>query len=103
MQKIKTFIQFCLTMMKKYGNITNEFTQWMSNKSWGIYIFHYLLIAVVAFYLNHNITDMPVLLVYLIVGISAFAGSIILYEIISRIPIIRWCILGIKKEKKKNV
>lgn len=92
-----------ISTMKKYGNITNEFTQWMSNKSWGIYIFHYLLIAVVAFYLNHNITDMPVLLVYLIVGISAFAGSIILYEIISRIPIIRWCILGIKKEKKKNV
>ena len=36
----------------------------------------------------------------MVVGISAFAGALLLYEIIRRIPIICWCVLGLKKEKK---
>ena len=36
----------------------------------------------------------------IVVGISAFAGALLLYEIIRRIPIICWCVLGLKKEKK---
>ena len=35
------------------------------------------------------------------VATAAFAGSYLLYEIMSRIPFLRWCVLGIKKEKKE--
>lgn len=65
----------------------------------GIYVFHYLPIAMVSYYLKKYIPAMPAVMVYLIVGISALAGALILNEIISRIPVVRWCVLGIKKEK----
>lgn len=89
-----------LTTMQKYGERSNAFTRWMSRKAWGLYVFHYLPIAVVSYDLKQYVPDLPVCLVYLIVGISAFAGAFLLNEVISRIPVIRWCVLGIKKEKK---
>lgn len=89
-----------LTTMKKYGNKTNSFTAWMSKKSWGLYIFHYLPLAMVSCYLHIYAPGMSPAIVYILAGISAFSGGYLLYEIISRIPLIRWCVLGIKKEKK---
>ena len=69
-------------------------------KSWGIYVFHYLSLACVAYYLRCFASELSAGIVYIVVGISAFAGALLLYEIISRIPIIRWCVLGLKKEEK---
>lgn len=89
-----------LATMKKYGDRENSFTRWMTKKSWGLYIFHYLPLAMTAYYLKLCVPDMPDIVVYLLVGVSAFAGAFILYEVISRIPVIRWCVLGIKKEKR---
>lgn len=85
--------------MKKYGNFSNGFTRWMCKESWGMYIFHYLPLAACAYYLTNLIPNMPPILVYLLVGISAFAGSVLLNEVIGRIPVVRYCVLGIKKEK----
>lgn len=89
-----------LAVMKKYGDFTNSMIKWMVKKSWGLYVFHYLPLAVTAYYLNRYAANLAPVLVYLIVGASAFAGALILYEIISRIPIIRWCVLGIEKERE---
>ena len=89
-----------LAFMKKYGNSENKVSRWMSKKSWGIYVFHYLPLACVAYYLKYFASELPAGIVYIVVGISAFAGALFLYEIISRIPIIRWCVLGLKKERK---
>lgn len=89
-----------LAFMKKWGNFENSFTKWMVRKSWGLYIFHYLPIAVSAWYLRMLVPSMPAAVVYLIVALSGFAGAYLLYEVISRIPVIRWAVLGIKKEKR---
>ena len=89
-----------LAFMKKYGNSENKVSRWMSKKSWGIYVFHYLPLACVAYYLRCFASELLAGIVYIVVGISAFAGALLLYEIISRIPIIRWCVLGLKKERK---
>ena len=86
--------------MKKYGNAENKVSRWMLKKSWGIYVFHYLPLACVAYYLRNFTSELPEGIVYIVVGISAFAGALLLYEIIRRIPIICWCVLGLKKEKK---
>ena len=91
-----------LAFMKKYGNSENKVSRWMSKKSWGIYVFHYLSLACVAYYLRCFASELSAGIVYIVVGISAFAGALLLYEIISRIPIIRWCVLGLKKEKKQS-
>ena len=89
-----------LGFMKRWGNFENAFSRWMSQKSWGLYIFHYLMIAVPGWYLRRLAPGLAPIFVYLIVTVTGFAGSFLLYEILSRIPVIRWCVLGIKKEKK---
>ena len=89
-----------LAFMKKWGNFENPFSKWMCRKSWGLYVFHYLFIAMVGWNLHLHAPTMAPALVYLLVAISGFAGAFALYEIMSRIPVIRWCVLGIKKEKK---
>ena len=89
-----------LAVMKRYGDFTNSMIKWMTKKSWGLYVFHYLPLAVTAYYLNKYAFNLSPVLVYLMVGVSAFAGALVLYEVMSRIPIIRWCVLGIKKERK---
>ena len=88
-----------LTTMKNYADTANRFTCWMAKKSWGLYIFHYLPIAVISYELHEHAPDTPEMLVYLLVGIGAFMGAFLLDELISRIPILRWCVLGIEKEK----
>ena len=89
-----------LAFMKKWGGFKNRFSEWMCKKSWGLYVFHYLFIAVSAYYLRKFCPFLAPVIVYLLVAIAGFAGAYLLNEIISRIPVVRWCVLGIKKEKK---
>jgi hypothetical protein len=49
---------------------------------------------------------MPAFGQYLLILAAGLAGGVLLDEIIRRIPVLRWCILGIKKENveaKKRV
>lgn len=88
-----------LPSMKRWGNTMPKFAGEISKRSFGLYVFHYLPLSATA-YLLHKYTSVPALPSYLLVAIAAFLGSLILYEMISRIPVLRWCVLGIKKEKK---
>jgi hypothetical protein len=89
-----------IAFMKVHGNSVNAFTGWMQKKSWGLYIFHYLPLSMTAWYLSIYASGMPAFFHYFLTLLAGFAGGVLLYEIISRIPILRWCVLGIKKEKK---
>ncbi len=88
-----------LAFMKKWGNISNTFTRWMTAKSWGLYLFHYLFIAMAAYYLTMY-TKLPAVLLYLFVAVAGFGGAYLAYEIIRRIPVLRWFICGIGGKKK---
>ena len=91
----------CLAILgfgKKYWDKTNAFTRYMSKSSFGLYVFHYTTLSVTAYALTW-FTNMNPLVIYLLSAVAAFGGGLLLNEIISRIPIVRWCVLGIKKEK----
>ena len=88
-----------LTTMKNYADTANRFTCWMTKKAWGLYIFHYLPIAVISYELHEHAPDTPAVLVYLLVGAGAFVGAFLLDGLIRRVPVLRWCVLGIGKEK----
>ena len=93
----------CLSIMgigKKFFDKEYKFTKFMRQKSYGIYVFHYLFLTSTAYYLNKYSNFYP-FIHYILVGFSSFLGSIILYEIFSRIPLINWCVLGIRKNNKK--
>ncbi len=89
-----------LAFMKKWGGFENRFANWMKKRAFGLYVFHYLPIAVSAWYLKMYAPQLSPVFIYLLVGISGFGGAFILNGVIRKIPVIRWCVLGIKKEKK---
>ena len=88
-----------LAFMSKFGNFDNAFCRFMNRQSWGLYIFHYLPLAACAWYFHIYSPDMPAPIVYLITGAAAFVGAYILNAVISRVPVVRWCVLGIKKRR----
>lgn len=84
--------------MKRWGDFSNRFTEWMAKKSFGLYVFHYLPLSALALLLTRA-TTLPSAVIYILTGIAAFLGAYLLFEIISRIPFFRWAVLGIKKKK----
>ena len=82
--------------MKKHFDFKTPFTAFMSSRSFGLYVFHYLALSAAAYYL-HEHTALTALPSYAICTLAAFAGGYLLNEIISRIPFLRWAVLGIKK------
>lgn len=92
----------CLAILgsaKRWGNRMSKSAAAMSKRSFGLYVFHYLPLSATA-YILHKYTSLSAIPSYLLVAFAAFLGSFVLYEVISRIPLIRWCVLGIKKERK---
>jgi len=88
----------CLAMMGWFQacfDYTNDFADYMTRSSYGIYIVHYLPIACFG-YMMKVYTALSPLAMYLILIIAVFVLSPIINEIIRRIPIIRWCVLGEK-------
>ena len=86
----------CLAMMgwfKACFDRTGRFAGYMTRSSYGIYIVHYLIIVSLG-YLMKTHTQMPPVCMYLILTLAVFTLSPLLYEILRRIPFIRWCVLG---------
>ena len=73
----------------------------MSSRSFGIYVFHYLTLSGAALLLSKT-TAMPPFVYYIIGLFTSLGGGLLLFEIISRIPVLRWFTLGIKKRKGKK-
>ena len=91
-----------LGMGARYLDFTNSITSVMTRYSWGLYIFHYLGISIIAACIApKDILPFPV--VYLISLISAVVIAYLLYELISRLPFFRWAVLGIKKARRSDV
>ncbi len=82
----------------KWYNKRTKLSAFMTKRSYGLYVFHYLPLSASA-YLLTKYTALTALPVYLTVLVCGFAGGFLLNEIISRIPFLRWAVLGIKKEK----
>ena len=64
-------------------------------------MFHYLGISAVGLLLARP-GLLPAAVVYPISLVAGLAAGIGLYEIISRIPVYRWFVLGIKKKKQNK-
>ena len=84
--------------MKRWCNRKSEFGNRLASKSFGLYVFHYLPLSACAYFL-YQYTELPGVVLYFLTAVAAFGGALLLYEIISRIPVLRFLILGMKKEK----
>ncbi len=88
-----------LAGMARFGDFSNAFTKWMSDHSFGLYVFHYLGISSVALFIAKPKLA-PAVVCYLLSLVAGFLFGYGLYAIISRIPFFRWAVLGIKKKKE---
>ena len=80
---------------KRFGNRETPFGAWMRGWSWGLYVFHYLGISACGWWLNTLGIHNP-WICYPAVTAAGFVGAYVLYQIISRIPWLRWCVLGMR-------
>ncbi|MBQ9410514.1 MAG: acyltransferase [Bacteroidales bacterium] len=86
----------CLAMMGWFQarfDRTGAFAGYMTRSSYGIYIVHYLPIAAIG-YMMKTYTQLPPWSMYVILALAVFALSPLLYEILRRIPVVRWCVFG---------
>ena len=89
----------CLAMMGWFRakfDRTGTFAGYMTRASFGIYIVHYLVIASLG-YMMKRYTQLPPVAMYAILTVAVFVLSPLLYEILRRIPFVRWAVLGEKK------
>ena len=88
----------CLAMMGWFNarfDRTNTFAGHMTRSSFGFYIVHYLIIASLGSMMFYY-TKLPPVAMYLILTVAVFTLSPLLYEVLRRIPFLRWCIFGEK-------
>ena len=88
----------CLAMIGWFRTCfdrTSAFAGYMTRSSFGIYVVHYLFIASLGYSMKVYM-QLPHVLMYVILSVAVFALSPLLVEIIKRIPVIRWCVLGIR-------
>lgn len=80
---------------KAWYNKTDKFATYMTRISFGIYVLHYVVVLFGCYCLK-NVTQLPVVAIYIIAIIMTLVLSPLLYEVLRRIPILRYCVLGIK-------
>ena len=91
----------CLALMgwfKAKFDRTGRFATYMTRSSFGLYIVHYLVIASLGS-MMYFYTQLPPVAMYAILTIAVFTLSPLLYEVIHRIPFLRWCVFGEKKTR----
>ena len=91
----------CLALMGWFAarfDRTDAFAGYMTRSSYGIYIVHYLVIGSLG-YMMKQYTQLPPIAMYVILTVAVFTLSPLIYEILRRIPFIRWCVFGEKKVK----
>lgn len=83
---------------RKYFNFETAFTRYMTKSSFGIYVLHYPVLIVTCYFLCYYF-DFPAIWNYGIALVAEIILTFLLYELVKRIPLIRYLVLGVKKTK----
>lgn len=91
-----------IACFKAWFNRTNVFAAYMTKANYAFYVLHYTVMLVYAYLWVRN-TDLPLIWHYIVPLTATFITLPLLYEVIKRIPVLRFLILGMTKAKKKSV
>lgn len=83
---------------KAWYNKTSAFASYMTKSSFGFYVVHYLVVQL-ACYLVYHYANLPKALNYFIALAIELPFTALLYELLRRIPVIRYTVLGIRVKK----
>lgn len=87
---------------KKYFDRENSFTCYMTKSSYGIYILHYPILITVCYMLHYHF-DFPAIWNYMIALVVEIIMTFAVYEVIKRVPVLRYFVLGIKRKNAQKV
>lgn len=87
-----------LGMMRRWGNWDGGAARYLAKNSFGLYILHYPVLITICGLLHYH-TSLSAGWKYLLAAMGMFGGTFLLNEAVKRIPVIRWLVLGIRKEK----
>lgn len=87
-----------LGIFKKYCNRQNAAAGYFSRNSFGIYVLHYPVLIVTCYVLHYH-TGLPAIGKYLLAFVIGFAGTLLLNEVIQRVPFVRYLVLGLKGQR----
>ena len=93
----------CLAMMgwfKAKFDRTGPIAGYFTRTSFGLYVVHYLVIGSLG-YMMKMYTQLPPVSMYVILTVAVFTLSPLIYELLVRIPVIRWCVFGVTSNKRK--
>ena len=82
-----------LSWAKDALNFNNKFSRYMTKANFGIYVLHYPVLCLVAFVAEH-LLQIPVAGCYIINLVVTAVLLPIVYEVLRRIPVIRFLLLG---------
>ena len=84
-------------IFKRRYDCTTAFSQYMARSSFGLYIVHMTVCTSVCLFLKS--INLPLWLTYSLALIATFAGSVLLWEVLRRVPLVRWCMFGMNTKK----
>ena len=71
----------------------------MTRSSYGLYIVHMTVCTSSCLWLKS--IALPVWSIYTLALIATIVGSVVLWEVLRRIPFVRWCLFGVKNINDK--
>lgn len=86
--------------MKRWGDRTGPLATWLGRQSFGLYVLHYLPLAAAAWGMDRFL-QLPAPACYLLAGAAALGGGYFLNALICKTPVLRWLVLGKRKEEPR--
>lgn len=83
---------------RRYFNYETAFTRYMRKAGFGIFILHYTVLITTCYTL-HFYFDFPAVCNYMIALVIELLMTFMSYEVIRRIPLVRFIVLGIKRNE----
>ena len=83
---------------KAWCNGSSRFTEYMTKASFGLYIVHYPIVLITCHILV-NYCKLPAFVMYVLALVLELVLTPAIYELFKRIPVVRYLVLGIKKQK----
>lgn len=90
-----------LGCFKKYFDRGNAFTRYMTKSSFGLYILHYPILMIVCYVLCYHL-ELPAICNYVIAFVVEIVMTFAAYEVVRRIPLVRYLVLGIRGEARRE-
>lgn len=84
---------------RKYLNRETAFTRYMAGSSFGIYILHYPVLIITCYTLHYHF-DLPAIWNYVIALLVEIVMTFAVYDVMKRVPVLRYFVLGIKRKRE---